>query len=157
MFVSGPVGTSVTGSGRLTSVIAIQSIACAGSGGRDVVAADVIENPDGIRGRLLERLIAGDRGDPEQVQLGAAECQEERDRVVVAGVAVEDDVGHAIRVRTGSASSLAHGAPVRRPSPDPIPLEPMAVARAHAVALAGLDEIAGVSAALANCRADRGA
>jgi hypothetical protein len=36
-----------------------------GAGGdRDVDMADVIENPDGVRGRLLERLIAGDRGDP---------------------------------------------------------------------------------------------
>ena len=44
-----------------------------------------------IRGRLLERLVAGDGRDAEQLDLGAGEREQERDRVVVAGVAVDDD------------------------------------------------------------------
>ena len=65
---------------------------------RDVVAADVVEHADRVRRRLLQRLVAGHGGDAEQPDLGAGEREQDRDRVVVAGVAVEDDVGHAVRI-----------------------------------------------------------
>ena len=66
-----------------------------GAGGDgDVEAVRVIEDADRVRGRLLERLIARHGGHAEQSQLGAGECEQQRDRVVVARVAVEDDVGH---------------------------------------------------------------
>ena len=40
---------------------------------------------------LSQRLVPGDRGDAEQLDLGAREREHQRDRVIVPGVAVEDD------------------------------------------------------------------
>jgi hypothetical protein len=57
----------------------------------DVVAVDELEHAQRVRGRLVERLIAGDRGYSDQLHLGRGEGQQERNRVVVAWVAVEDD------------------------------------------------------------------
>ena len=49
-----------------------------------------------VRRRLLERLVAVHRGDAEQLELRAREREQQRDRVVVPGIAVEDDRdGHA--------------------------------------------------------------
>ena len=42
-------------------------------------------------GRLLERLVAVDGRDADELELRAREREQERDRVVVPGVAVEDD------------------------------------------------------------------
>ncbi len=58
---------------------------------RDVGATDEVEHAQRIRRRLLERLVAVDGGDPEQLDLRAREREEQRDRVVVPGIAVEDD------------------------------------------------------------------
>ena len=127
----------------------------------DRIATDVIEDADGVCRCLLERLIAGDGGDTEQIQLGAGEREEQRDRVVVAGVAVEDDVGHGLRVVRerilSPRSSLTGRAPACGPSPDLGTFEPVAVARAHTVAPASLDEVPGVGAALADRGPDGGA
>ena len=57
----------------------------------DVSPADELEHADRVRGRLLERLVAGDRRHAEQLDLRAREREQERDRVVMAGVAVEQD------------------------------------------------------------------
>jgi hypothetical protein len=74
-------------------------------GDRHVGPADVVKDADRVRGRLLERLVAGNGGHAEQPDLGAGERQQQRDRVVVAGVAVEDDVGHALRIACSVVSS----------------------------------------------------
>ena len=61
--------------------------------GRDghVGAAGELEHAERVRRRLLERLVARDGRDPDQLDLGRGEREQDRDRVVVAGVAVEDD------------------------------------------------------------------
>ncbi len=126
MFVSGPVGTSVTAPCRSRIVCARNQTACCSSGrpcaggnsgpsrplspctcaategsrtsGRSAPAATghlgaagELEHAQRVRGRLGERLVAGDRGHPEQLELGGGEREQDRDRVVVPGVAVEDD------------------------------------------------------------------
>ncbi len=58
---------------------------------RNVLAADELEHPQRVVGRLLERLVAVDGGDADELDLGAREREQQRDRVVVPGVAVEDD------------------------------------------------------------------
>src|SRR5829696_8628286 len=55
----------------------------------DVVAADEVEHADRVRRRLLERLVPGDGRDADQLDLRAGECEQERDRIVVTGVAVD--------------------------------------------------------------------
>ena len=50
-----------------------------------------LEHPQRVGGRLGERLVAGDGRDAEQLELGRGQREQDRDRVVVAGVAVEDD------------------------------------------------------------------
>jgi hypothetical protein len=63
-----------------------------GAGGdRYVGAAGQLEDADGVRRRLRQRLVARDGRDPEQLELGAREREQDRDRVVVTGVAVEQD------------------------------------------------------------------
>ena len=69
---------------------------------RDVGAAGEIEHAQRIRRRLLERLVAVDRGDAENLELGAREREQQCDRVVVPRVAVEDD-----RDRGAHARSIA--------------------------------------------------
>ena len=59
---------------------------------------EVVEHADRVGGRLLQRLVTGHGGHAEQPDLGAGQREQQRDRVVVAGVAVEDDVGHALRI-----------------------------------------------------------
>ena len=69
---------------------------------RDVAPADELQHPERIGSRLLERLVAVHRRHPEHVELRAAEREQQRDRVVVAGIAVEDDRStavHAIHYR----------------------------------------------------------
>ena len=60
-------------------------------GDGDVVASYEVENADRVRGRLLERLVSGDGGDAEQLELGRREREQQSDRVVVPGIAVEQD------------------------------------------------------------------
>ena len=62
---------------------------------RDVAAAGELEHAQGVRGRLLDRLVAADGRDADELELGRGEREQERDRVVVAGIAVEDDRGRA--------------------------------------------------------------
>ena len=72
---------------------------------RDVRPADVIKHPDRVGRGLLKRLVARDRGHAEQLELTACEREQQRDRVVVPGVAIEDDFGHP----TTASSSAAVG------------------------------------------------
>src|SRR5919201_4679577 len=67
--------------------------------GRDgyVGAADELEHLQRVRARLLQGLVAVDGGDAEQLDLGAREREQKGDRVVVAGVAVENDL-HALSI-----------------------------------------------------------
>src|ERR671920_1921794 len=74
-------------------------------GDGDVGAVDELEHAQRVRGRLLERLIAGDRRDAEELELGRRECEQQRDRVVVTGVAVEQDLGRAHARSIASTSS----------------------------------------------------
>ena len=61
-----------------------------GTGGdRNVAAAGELEHAQRVGGRLVERLVAVDGGDPEQLELRARERQQQRHRVVVPGVAVD--------------------------------------------------------------------
>jgi hypothetical protein len=63
-----------------------------GAGGdRDVVAAGELEDAQRVGRGLRERLVAGDRRDAEQLDLGTGEREQHRHRVVVAGIAVEQD------------------------------------------------------------------
>ena len=57
----------------------------------NVATSRELEHADGIRSRLVERLVAGDRRDAEDLHLGRGERQEQCDRVVVTGVAVDED------------------------------------------------------------------
>ena len=66
-----------------------RTVGAAGDG--DVVAADEVEHPDRVGGRLLERLVAGDGRHAEELELGAREREQQRDRIVVPRVAVEQD------------------------------------------------------------------
>ena len=72
-----------------------EEVACerAGGAGRDghVSPPDKLEYPEGVRGRLVECLVAGDRRDAEELELGARERKQKRDRVIVPRVAVEQD------------------------------------------------------------------
>ena len=63
---------------------------------------DEREHVQRVVGRLLERLVAVHGRDAEQLDLGACQRQQERDRVVVARIAVDDD-----RVVTRRVSRLA--------------------------------------------------
>ena len=57
----------------------------------NIGAAGEVEHPKGVRRRLLERLVPVHDGHAEHVELGACEREEQRDRVVVPRIAVEDD------------------------------------------------------------------
>ena len=72
------------------------------------LAPDELEHPERVRGRLLERLVARDGRDAEQLDLRAREGEQERDRVVVPGVAVEEDRDRS-RARVSSSTSAAVG------------------------------------------------
>ena len=74
-------------------------------GDREIGAANVVEHADRVRGRLLERLVAAHRGHAEQLDLGACQREQHRDRVVVTGVAVEHDRGRAHAASTPSTSA----------------------------------------------------
>ena len=76
---------------------------------RHVAAADELEHAERVRRRLLERLVAGDRRDAEEVELRAGEREQERDRVVVARVAVEQDRRRIVIRRASICVDLRRG------------------------------------------------
>ncbi len=74
----------------------------AGAAGRDGHIGDARDRADPARVQcgLLERLIACDRGDGQQVDCGVTRRKHDREGVVVSGVAVDDDrYGHALSCR----------------------------------------------------------
>ena len=58
---------------------------------RDVGAARELEHAQRVGGRLVERLVARDGRHADELELGRGDGQQEGDRVVVTGIAVEDD------------------------------------------------------------------
>ena len=60
---------------------------------RDIGAAGKVEHPKSVRRRLLERLVPVHGGHAQHLELGACECEKQSDRVVVPGIAIEDDRG----------------------------------------------------------------
>ena len=64
---------------------------CGAGEDRDVGSPGELEDAERVRRGLLERLVSGDGGDRRELDLGRGEREEDRDRVVVAGIAVEDD------------------------------------------------------------------
>ena len=93
-----------------------------GAGGdRHVGAADEREHPERVVRRLVERLVAVRRRDADELDLGAREREQERDRVVVPGIAVEDDRsrhrGVWRRPRRRSAGKAARRSARRRARP----------------------------------------
>ena len=74
-----------------------------------VPTADELEDAQGVRRRLLERLVPGDRRDAQEVELRAREREQERDRVVVPRVAVEQDRRRVAHARSISSTSAAVG------------------------------------------------
>ena len=145
MFVSGPVGTSVTGRGcaerrlgdpvdrvlaarargRRRQVGAVEAglamdmrrrrealaraDAARPAATRDVVATKMVEHADRVCGRLLHRLVPGHGGHAQQLDLGAGKREHQRDRVVVARVAVEDDPGHVASISSSSPAIGSEG------------------------------------------------
>ena len=126
MFVSGPVGISVTGSGAASSVARRNASAPSGrtserrlgevgavepalavhvvrdleradqrgrGAGRDrhVRAAEQGEHPQGVARRLAQADVAAHGRDAQHLELRAGERERDRERVVVARVAVEQD------------------------------------------------------------------
>ena len=86
-------------------------------GDRHVGAADELEQLQRVDRRLLERLVAVDGRDADELDLRAREREQERDRVVVAGVAVEEDLhGPSIVVYLArrSAARVARPGATRR-------------------------------------------
>ena len=80
---SGAVEAAVAVHVRRDLELAQQRLVCAARD-RDVGAAHELEHAEGVLGRLVERLVPVDGRDAEQLDLGAREREEERDRVVVA-------------------------------------------------------------------------
>ena len=77
---------------------------------RDVGSARELQYTKRVPRGLLQCLVPVGRGDPEELHLRARERQQERDRVVVPGIAVEDDRNLRRHART-------LGTAVYRPSP----------------------------------------
>src|SRR5207248_2454395 len=83
---------------------------------RDVGSSRELEDLQCVRRRLVDRLVARDRGDADELELGRRERQQNRDRVVVAWIAVEDDRGrsHASSIAATSSAAGSEGcAPAR--------------------------------------------
>ena len=73
-------------------------------GDGDVGPAREGQDAQRVAGRRLERRVPADRRDAEQVDLGSRDREEDGERVVVPGVAIEDDrPGHG-----GNAFGAAH-------------------------------------------------
>ncbi len=70
---------------------------------RDVGPAPDLERDERVPGRLVQRLVAGDGRDADQLDFRRGEREEDRNRVVVAGIAVDDDPRAHRRASTSSA------------------------------------------------------
>ena len=78
-----------------------------GAGGdRDVGALHELEDAQRVRGGLLERLVAVGRRDAEELELRAREGEQQRDRVVVPRIAVEDDGIGTAAVSSGDVAGV---------------------------------------------------
>src|SRR5262249_53373664 len=67
-----------------------------------------LEDPQRVRRRLVERLVAGDGRQRDERGLRRGEREQDRDGVVVAGIAVEDH----IHEKTSSSVGIASCAPI---------------------------------------------
>src|SRR5207237_7154921 len=88
-------------------------------GDRDVSATGELEHLERVAGGLLQRLVAGDGRDTSQLDLGRGEREQNRDRVVVAGVAVDDDGDVHRSASTSSAVGRDVCAPKREAASAP--------------------------------------
>ena len=77
---------------------------------RHIGAPGELEHAQRVGRHLLDRLVAGDRRDAQDLDLGAGQGEQERDRVVLARVAVDEHGDHA---RTASGISTATARPSR--------------------------------------------
>ena len=59
---------------------------------RDVPPARQFHHLAGVQGRARQRHVAGRRHDAEHLQLGRGQRQQDGDRVVLAGIGVDDDL-----------------------------------------------------------------
>ena len=73
-------------------------------GDADVRSARELEHAERVRRRLDESLVPRDRRHAEDVELRAAQGEKERERIVLARVAVDEDRDHARSVRAGRRS-----------------------------------------------------
>ncbi len=73
-------------------------------GDADVRSARELEHAERVRRRLVERLVPRDRRHAEDVELRAPQGEKERERIVLARVAVDEDRDHARCVRAGRRS-----------------------------------------------------
>jgi hypothetical protein len=70
-------------------------------GDGNVATPGEFEHADRIGGGLVERLVAGDGRDAEQLEFGRGEREQQCDRVVVPGIAVDEDRRRAQRLTCG--------------------------------------------------------
>ena len=87
-------------------------------------------------GRLVERLVPGDGRDADELDLGRREREEDGHRVVVAGVAVDDD----LRAHSSASTSSAVGMRALRARPGCCQRTGDACASQRLVAVATLEE-----------------
>ena len=111
-----PATRAVLGGGRSTPSSPVSPCASAATtsspasgpvragGDADVRSARELEHAERVRGRLVECLVPRDRRHAEDVELRAAQGEKERERVVLARVAVDEDRDHARCVRAGRRS-----------------------------------------------------
>ena len=71
---------------------------------RHVRPVDELQDLQRVGGCLLESLVARDRGDPEDVELGRGQCEQKRDRIVVPWIGIEDDLRRHGRPSMASTS-----------------------------------------------------
>ena len=89
---------------------------------RHVAPPRQLEHAQGVRGRLVERLVARHGRHADELDLRRGEREQDRDRVVVAGIAVEDDRRrcHAPSIASTSADVGSDGcAPSREAATAP--------------------------------------
>ena len=58
---------------------------------RDLLPPDPLQHTAGIAPGVLQRLVARDHGDTQQLQPGVVRRQHDRHRVVMSGIAVQND------------------------------------------------------------------
>jgi hypothetical protein len=77
--------------GRM-DVVAHERPGAAGDHG-NIVAAEKVQELQRIPGRARKRNVPRHGDDGEDVELGRGACEEERERIVEAGIGVDDDAG----------------------------------------------------------------